>query len=337
MALPAIPLLQTQDIKKLVVFRALRLGDMLCAVPALRALRARLPNASITLAGLPWAEQFAQRFPTYIDEFVAFPGHPALPEQAAREADLALFYRAMRSRRFDLAVQMHGSGEVTNRIVAAFGARMTAGFSADDDAPPGRFLPYPASGLEPQRLLQLIQFLGAAPAGNHLEFPLAERDKQELKDAGISGNLVAGNYVCIHPGASTLKKCWPLNNFAQIGDRLHQEFHLPIVLTGSSTEAELVSMVATQMKTKAINAALPLSIGAMAALLSRGRLLICNDTGVSHIAAGLKLPSVVVFSTADIRRWAPLDQRLHCCIRDPQGRKAATVLAHARRLLRTPA
>jgi ADP-heptose:LPS heptosyltransferase len=336
MTLPPPPLLQTNDIDNLAVFRALRLGDMLCVVPALRALRARLPDARITLVGLPWAEQFARRFPEYIDEFVAFPGHPELPEQAVREAELPAFYHAMGSSHFDLALQLHGSGEVSNQIVAAFGARITAGFFAGGDAPRGSFFRYPPSGLEPQRLLQMVEFLGAAPIGNHLEFPLTESDKQELEASGISGHLVTGNYICIHPGASTLKKCWPLKCFAGIGDRLHQEFHLPIVLTGSDTEAELVSMVATQMKTKAINAAVPLSIGAMAALLSRARLLICNDTGVSHIAAGLKLPSVVVFSTADIRRWAPLDQGLHRCVWDPHGRKAATVLAQARRLLRTP-
>jgi hypothetical protein len=49
------------------------------------------------------------------------------------------------------------------------------------------------------------------------------------------------------------------------------------------------------------------------------------------------LPSVVIFSTADIRRWAPLDRHLHRCIWDPEGRKAATVLAQARLLLRMPA
>jgi len=82
-----------------------------------------------------------------------------------------------------------------------------------------------------------------------------------------------------------------------------------------------------------LDAAAPISIGAMAVLLRGARLLLCNDTGVSHIAAGLKLKSVVIFSKADIARWAPLDRLTHRCIWDPAGERAAMVLQHARALL----
>ena len=44
------------------------------------------------------------------------------------------------------------------------------------------------------------------------------------------------------------------------------------------------------------------------AVWSRARLLVSNDTGVAHVAAGLGLPSVVVFLASDPRRWAPLDR-----------------------------
>src|SRR5688572_17120941 len=101
-------LLQRIQVRELVVFRALQLGDMLCTVPALRALRAALPQARITLIGLPWAHQFAQRFSAYIDDFIAFPGHAELPEQPVRETEADTFYRNVRGRNFDLALQLHG-------------------------------------------------------------------------------------------------------------------------------------------------------------------------------------------------------------------------------------
>jgi ADP-heptose:LPS heptosyltransferase len=71
----------------------------------------------------------------------------------------------------------------------------------------------------------------------------------------------------------------------------------------------------------------------MAALMRGARLLVCNDTGVSHIAAGLGLKSVVIFSKADIARWAPLDRHNHRCIWDPDAERASVVLQHARALL----
>lgn len=333
-------LLRQPGIESVVIFRALQLGDLLCSVPALRALRVALPNVRIALVGLPWAQQFADRFSQYLDEFIAFPGHAGLSEQPPQPELLSGFYQALQSRRFSLALQMHGSGEVSNGIVKDFRANMAAGYAAPGwpgCGPACHCLPYPDNGPEPLRLLDFVTLLGAPDMGSHLEFPLTDADWQELHASGLGSgqgaDLVPGRYVCIHPGARFRDKCWPPQRFAALADQLAAEFGLTIVLTGSAKEMDLTSAVAAQMKTPAINAAGPISIGAMAALMSQACLLVCNDTGVSHIAAGLRLPSVVIFSKADITRWAPLDQQLHRCIWDPAGDKMHEVLAQARHLL----
>jgi len=327
--------LHRHAIRNVIVFRALQLGDMLCAVPALRALRAALPDARIVLTGLPWAAQFAQRFDAYVDEFIPFPGHPLLPEQAVRHDELTAYYAAICDRRFDLALQLHGSGDVTNHIVSGFGARMMAGFTRGEATQGERTLlaPYPDTGAEQERLLTLLERMGAPIAGAHLEFPLRREDVDELEASKLAPDLEPGNYICIHPGARQRDKCWPPECFAQVADQLRHEFGFDTVLTGSANEAPLARAVAEHMRTPAIEAAAPISIGAMAALMSRSRLLICNDTGVSHIAAGLGLNSVVVFSKADIARWAPTDRLRHRCIWDPAAERAAVVLQHARALL----
>lgn len=327
--------LQRQGVRSVIVFRALQLGDMLCATPAFRALRAALPEARIVLAGLPDMAQFAQRFPSYLDGFIAFPGHPLLPGQTARPEELPGFYAGIREQGFDLALQWHDGGEVSNHIVAGFGARAMAGFTRGETAGTSRtlLLPFPASGSESERLLQLCEHLGAPAVGRRLEFPLLPGDAEELEASRVASGLAPGNFICIHPGASTDEQCWPPERFARVADQLHAEFGLSTVLTGWAGDAPMVRTVADHMRSPAIEAAAPISNGAMAALMSRSRLLVCSDTGVSHIAAGLGLSSVVVSGKADIARWAPPDRLRHRCIWDPTAERWAVVLEHARALL----
>jgi ADP-heptose:LPS heptosyltransferase len=329
------PLLHRLDVHSVVVFRALQLGDMLCAIPALRALRTSLPQARITLVGLPWASQFAQRFAAYIDDFLPFPGHPLLPEQNVRHEELTRFYADLCTRGSALALQMHGSGDISNEIVAGFGAHAMAGYTRGEPVYTETtvLLTYPETGAEPERLLHLVEKLGACRAGEHLEFPLTREDDRELRESGFASQVTPGHYICVHPGARTRDKCWPPQRFAEVADRLAEEFQVDVVLTGSAAERDLTAQVAQHMTAPAIDAAAPISLGAMAALMSGARLLVCNDTGVSHIAAGLHLKSVVVFSKADIARWAPLDRENHRCIWDPDAERAAVVLQHARALL----
>jgi ADP-heptose:LPS heptosyltransferase len=100
--------------KKIAILRALQLGDLLCSVPAFRALRRGLPEAHITLVGLPWASSFVSRFQHYIDSFIEFPGFPGFPEQAQQVERIPGFLAGMQAGNFDLAIQMQGSGNISN-------------------------------------------------------------------------------------------------------------------------------------------------------------------------------------------------------------------------------
>jgi ADP-heptose:LPS heptosyltransferase len=292
------------------VLRALQLGDLLCAIPALRALRRALPQAKITLVGLPWARSFTQRFTHFIDDFIALPGYPGLREVPANVRAIPSFFTQMQWREFDLAIQLHGSGELTNPLLVLFGARLNAGFYLPSGycPDPEHFLPWPDALPEIGRCLALMKYLGVPLAGPHLEFPLLPEDYPGLP--AVTRRLRPGEYVCVHPGARLASRRWSVESFARVADVL-ASLGLRVVLTGSAEETGLTQAVAQAMHSRPLDLAGRTSLGGVAALLNRARLLICNDTGVSHIAAALRLPSIVVCCGSDPARWAPLDRELH--------------------------
>lgn len=293
-------------VRRIAVFRALMLGDLLCATPALRALRAGFPHAEITLVSLPWAAELVQRW-SAVDRCVAFPGFPGLPERAPDLAALPSFLARMQQARFDLAIQLHGSGQLVNPLVAAFGARHTAGFARSGDYAPEPALaaPWPDEGHEIDRLLALTDHLGLPRRGRHLDFPLGA-DDLAWRDA----RLAAGRYACVHPGAQLPSRRWPVERFARVADAL-AERGLRVVITGSAAEAALAASLAGAMRAVPLDLTGRTTLGQLGALVQGAALVVANDTGVSHVAAALETPSVIVSCGADPHRWAPLDRTRH--------------------------
>lgn len=298
--------------RRIAVLRALKLGDLLCAVPTLRALREAWPLAEIILIGLPWARSFVERYPHYLDGFREFPGYPGLPERPPDLTRIPAFLREMQAEQFDLAIQLHGSGSYVNSLIALFAARRTAGFYLPGDHVPDAdlFCPWPTHGREVNRLLRLIEFLGLPVHGDQLEFPLRPDDWSALRRIEGVSDLRPGEYVCLHPGASVAERRWPVEWFAQMG-RTFAHRGSQLVLTGTAEEAELTAAVQRTAGVPMLDLAGRTDLGTLAVLLREARLLVCNDTGVSHLADALDVPSMV-FSTGDNpARWGPRNRRLH--------------------------
>ena len=291
---------------KIAIFRALQLGDLLCAMPAARAIRGAYPQARIALVGLPWARALAARFSRYFDGFLEFPGFPGLPERSPDMAAIPRFFREACDEQFDLVVQMHGSGELSDPIAVLMGGTLTAGFHRPGHYRPDdqRFFAWRDDEHEVLRWIRLVRELGIEPRGSQLEFPLAERDWADWR------SLRLGEYAVLHVGSQLPSRRWPAERFGEVGDALAAE-GLRVVLTGTASERALVQKVQQAMREPAIDLAGHTTLGALAAVVAKARLLVCNDTGVSHIAAAMRTPSVVVACGSDPRRWAPLDRELH--------------------------
>ena len=198
--------------RRIAVFRALQLGDLLLAVPALRAIRTQFPYAEITLIGLPWAASFAHRFNRYIDRFVEFAGYPGLAEVEVVPERTRQFLAEQHAYSYDLVIQMHGSGQASNSCVLAMGGRMTIGYypktcqmetttnvgttlarppvslkiTSPEQTGGGRAkavpmlaVPYPDHAHEIERNLGLARLLGCHNIDPRLEFPLFKEDHAE--------------------------------------------------------------------------------------------------------------------------------------------------------------
>lgn len=302
--------LSPKEIKKIGVFRALQLGDMLCAVPAIRALRQAYPHAEIILLGLPWGKSFTERFDHYFDGFIHFPGYVGLPEQGFDPKVFHRFTGEMQEQQFDLLLQMQGNGSLVNPMLELFGAKHLAGFKTEGHYAPdnGLFLNYPNHGSEIERHLELMSFLGIESLGTDLEFPLVDADLEELRKLSLP--IEPHRYVCVHPGSRGAWRQWPVNYFAALADFCIEQGY-QAVITGTKDEADIVEAVIGHMKNTPINTAGKTSLGAVGALIKDAALLISNCTGVSHMAAAFKTPSVVISMDGEPNRWGPIDTYRH--------------------------
>ena len=323
---------ELSNIKKIAVFRALQLGDMLCAIPAIRALRHQYPSAKITLLGLPWTENFVARFKDYFDKFIHFPGYPGLPEQGFDDSAFEDFIKQVRKEKFDLLLQMQGNGTIVNPLMFEFGARYVAGFYNDEsfvDSP--FFMQYPNHGPEIKRHLSLMQHLQIPPQGEHLEFPLTKQDEKDFADLLLP--IYAKNYICIHPGSRGRWRQWPPQFFALIADFcIEQGFSA--VITGTKEESDITTEVIKCMHHVPIDLTGKTSLGALAVLIKNSFAVVSNCTGVSHLADAFDTPSVVISMDGEPERWAPLNRKLHRVIDWTKNPHFETVLLETDTLIK---
>jgi ADP-heptose:LPS heptosyltransferase len=168
--------------RRIAVVRALQLGDMLVAVPALRALRAGYPDAEITLIGLPWAASFAARLDRYVNIFLPFPGWPGIDEVPYDKARTEQFIAEARAHDYDLVIQMHGSGGQSNPFALALGARVTAGYYDGPHPHPMRIGLSALRSRQPNRLSRARE-RGAMGKGSCSPSPTVRESR--LGDKGI--------------------------------------------------------------------------------------------------------------------------------------------------------
>jgi ADP-heptose:LPS heptosyltransferase len=285
--------------RKIAVLRASRLGDFLCAAPALRALRAAVPQAEITMITLPLLRDLTARSP-FIDRFVAFPGYPGIAQQFFTAHHALEFFQRMQNERFDLAIQLQGSGVYANPFTSN-----TAGFIRAEDDPTGldAALVWPDHGHEIRRLLALMQFIGVEPRGEELAFPLLDDDRR------IATELLAGlprPLIGIHAGSHDPLRRWPLDRFASVARTTLRRYGGTMVLLGGLHDSDTALELAAAIGPGAYNLTGRTSLGVLGAVIADFAALITNDSGPAHVGFALRTPTVTIYRCGGTERYGPL-------------------------------
>lgn len=307
---------KTYGTQKIVILRALNLGDLLVTVPSFRTLRSAFPKAEITLIGLPWAKDFVKKFSSYLDKFLEFPGFPGLPERKPDFSKIPEFIKKVQKENFDLAIQMHGDGTIVNPLVSLFNAKLTAGFALPGKPNPinSLFTHYPQNLHERDRYLKLMEFLGLKIQGGYLEFPINKEDYYSFATLKKRFGFRTNKYICIHPGSKNPKRRWDQEKFAYIANRL-KRFGFDLVITGVKEEKDLSLILQEKLEFEPIDLCGKTSLGSLGVLLKQSSLVISNDTGVAHISYALGSPSITIFNDIDkTKSWGSPNPYLHSMV-----------------------
>ncbi len=253
----------------ILALRALGVGDLATGVPALRGLRSAFPDEELVLAAPTWLRPLIDLIGG-IDRVLPTDGlePPAWTDRP------------------DLAVNLHGRGPQSHRLLRQAGARRLWAFGTgsgpvwDDDEH------------EVARWCRLLRWYGVAtdPADLSLAAPPV---------------AVPDGLTVVHPGAKSPSRRWPPDRFAEVARRLSRAGH-KVVVTGSAAERDVAATVGERAGLSA-DAVLAGSTGLdeLAGLVARARLLISGDTGIAHLATAYGTPSVVLFGPMPPSRWGP--------------------------------
>lgn len=284
---------------KVAVLRPGRIGDYLCATPAVRALRRAVPGAELHYVALPLVRDLVERNPC-VDRFVAFPGFPYIAEQFFRPRQALRWLGAMQDEEYDLVVQLYGSGVYANPIALLMGGRHCAGFvrSAEDPHPLDAAIPLPPAGPEVDRVLALVRHLGAAGAGRRYDLELTDADR------ACAARLLDGlprPVIGLHRGARDGERVVDVAPFAGAAQILGGS----AVLLGGRDEPPAAA---------ALNLTGVLPLGTAAAVIAGLDALLTTDSGPAHLAYAVGTPSVTVFVASDPGRWGPPEPGRHAVL-----------------------
>jgi ADP-heptose:LPS heptosyltransferase len=260
------------------VLRAEGLGDLLTVVPALRALHRGLAGYRRVLATPAALEPLVRLVGGY--EVLDTTGLRPLPDLGS----------------VAVAVNLHGRGPQSHRLLLDRHPAELVAFDHPDVAETAGSPRWDPGEHEVTRWCRLLNEHGIPADPTQLDLDLG------------TGRPRHDDTTVVHPGASAAARRWPVDRFAAVC-RHEVDRGRRVVLTGSPSERDLVTRVASAAGLGPGAAACQPDLRGLAAVVAGAGRVVCGDTGVAHLATALHTPSVVIFGPVPPSRWGPPPDR----------------------------
>jgi ADP-heptose:LPS heptosyltransferase len=315
------------EIHSVLVIRPDRLGDVVLSTPVYASIKKSFPNIKLTVLVKKGQKEILLENP-YIDRIIVFDPKNILKTLGA-----------LRAEKYDLAIVLN---LVFSSTAAFFALLSRAPWRAGYDTSQGKeffnlIVPKKNKLLhETQHNLDVLRFL---------QFPIIEESPNLFFEENIKKdveNLIADKVrfpdrplVLIKPGTRVLKWGWRIDNFKEAIKQLIESEEVEIFILQGPGEENLISKFSEPSNSYGTILP-PLSIAQLAYLIQRSKLLVCNHTGIMHLASAVQTPSLIIFKHGEIDRWGPIcNEHIVLEERNEDNLSPTTVIESVRRLLKS--
>ncbi|HEX9204513.1 MAG TPA: lipopolysaccharide heptosyltransferase II [Candidatus Deferrimicrobiaceae bacterium] len=296
----------------ILVLRYRFIGDTILTVPFLRNLRRAHPGARIDLMVAPYSSDVLRGIP-YVDEFIVYDPPTIHADSGGRHRTFLSkirFVADLRSRRYDKAYVLKRSFS-SAAIAFLSGARERIGFDTERRG----FLltkrvPYRQDQHEVRNFLDVLKADGVATPDDHLEAWISPEEGAAAEAFLAERGVAAGErVVAIHPFSANQIRAWHEDGFVAVANALQERLGVRILLLGGRRDREMAAGIAEKVRPAPVSAVGGTDLRQSMALLSKCALLICNDSGIMHLAAALDLPLIALFGPQSPVKFGPWGKR----------------------------
>ncbi|MDZ7289731.1 MAG: glycosyltransferase family 9 protein [candidate division KSB1 bacterium] len=290
------------NLRKILLVRTDRIGDVILSTPVATALKKNFSNLHVTFLVRRYTAEITRCHP-HVDETLEIDG-----AEIGNESHRLV--RALRKREFDAALMLYPRPALAWAVWrSGIPLRIGTGYRWYSFLFNQRLFEHrkTAARHEAEYNLRLLQPLGITTAKVEFHFTLAQSEQERI-DARLNELGAGAKPVLLHAGSGGSARDWPPEYFAQLADLVHHELGAQVILTGAPEEENLVAHIQSQTISKPLSLCGRLTITELAVLCRRAAVFVGNSTGPLHLAVMVGTPVVAFYPPIRVcrpERWGP--------------------------------